>query len=49
MKTITTPINDVYVFEPEIYKDNRGYFFESYNKDLFVKNGIRVMNDSQMQ
>ncbi|MDB0022465.1 dTDP-4-dehydrorhamnose 3,5-epimerase [Flavobacteriaceae bacterium] len=32
MKKIETYINDLIIFEPEIYRDERGYFFESYNK-----------------
>ncbi|MCP4392983.1 MAG: dTDP-4-dehydrorhamnose 3,5-epimerase [Alphaproteobacteria bacterium] len=35
-----TNINEVIVFEPKVWGDNRGYFFESYNKELFTKNGI---------
>jgi dTDP-4-dehydrorhamnose 3,5-epimerase len=32
MKKIETYINDLIIIEPEIYRDKRGYFFESYNK-----------------
>lgn len=28
------------VIEPKIYKDNRGFFFEKYNKEYFKKLGI---------
>ena len=28
-------INDVYIFEPEIYSDNRGFFLESFNARVF--------------
>jgi len=35
-----TPIKGLLVVEPKVYKDKRGYFFESYNKKLFEKNGI---------
>jgi dTDP-4-dehydrorhamnose 3,5-epimerase len=32
MKIIDTKINDLFIIEPKIFGDNRGYFFESYNK-----------------
>lgn len=31
MGWIQTELNDVWVFEPKIWGDERGYFFESYN------------------
>ena len=30
-----TNIKDVLIFKPKVYKDNRGYFFEYYNKAEF--------------
>lgn len=30
-----TDIPDVVVIEPRVFKDTRGYFFESYNKKIF--------------
>lgn len=35
MNFISTPINDVYIIEPSIYQDQRGYFFESFNEKVF--------------
>jgi len=35
-----TPIKDLVVFEPKVFADERGYFFESYNESLFKENGI---------
>tara|TARA_R110002049_G_scaffold3502_11_gene26266 strand:+ start:6333 stop:6875 length:543 start_codon:yes stop_codon:yes gene_type:complete len=32
MKIITTPIKDLIIIEPNVFKDDRGYFFESYNE-----------------
>ncbi|EPR1976792.1 dTDP-4-dehydrorhamnose 3,5-epimerase family protein, partial [Yersinia enterocolitica] len=29
---ISTEIEGIYIFEPKIFHDNRGYFYESYNK-----------------
>ena len=35
MKMIETTLPDVKVFEPQIYEDRRGFFFESYNQRNF--------------
>ena len=35
-----TDIEDLIVIVPPIYKDERGYFFEAYNKEQFLKNGL---------
>jgi dTDP-4-dehydrorhamnose 3,5-epimerase len=32
MKLIDTEIEDLFILEPKIFQDERGYFFESYNK-----------------
>lgn len=32
MKIETTPIDDCFVLIPSVFKDERGYFFERYNK-----------------
>ena len=37
MNIIKTPIEGVVILEPRIFKDARGYFFESYNKQVFDK------------
>ena len=37
MKFTKSAIPDVVILEPEIFKDSRGYFFESYRNDIFVK------------
>ena len=46
---IKTELEGVYIIEPKIFEDARGYFFESYNEDEFVKNGInnRFIQDNQ--
>ena len=38
MKFIKTEIPDVYIIEPSIFGDDRGYFLESFNKKTFEKN-----------
>ena len=35
MKTKTLSVSDVVLLEPEIFEDDRGFFFESYNKKNF--------------
>ncbi|MBP9865733.1 MAG: dTDP-4-dehydrorhamnose 3,5-epimerase [Candidatus Omnitrophica bacterium] len=35
-----TAIPDVIVIEPRVHKDERGFFYESYQKKLFAENGI---------
>ncbi len=40
MNIIKTNINDVIIFEPHIFEDDRGYFFESYNQENLKKLGV---------
>lgn len=49
MNFINTEIDGVYIIEPKIFNDARGYFFESYNEPEFIKNGIpnRFVQDNQ--
>ncbi|QXP60658.1 dTDP-4-dehydrorhamnose 3,5-epimerase [Olleya sp. HaHaR_3_96] len=35
MQAIETSLKDCYILEPTIFGDDRGYFFESYNKEKF--------------
>ena len=35
MQVITTAIPDVLIFEPKVFGDDRGYFFESFRQDIF--------------
>ena len=37
MKITALKIPDVKLIEPEVFEDNRGYFFESFNQDKFKK------------
>lgn len=41
MKIIETNIKDVLIIEPKIFFDERGYFFESFNEDSFLKAGVQ--------
>ncbi|MFD1629527.1 dTDP-4-dehydrorhamnose 3,5-epimerase [Pseudopedobacter beijingensis] len=40
MNIIETPIKDLLIIEPKVWKDDRGYFYESYNEKLFKEFGI---------
>lgn len=42
MPFIKTDIPGLLVFEPKIFEDSRGYFFESYNENVFREEGIDV-------
>ena len=38
----TTPIPDLLIFEPALLHDERGYFFESYNRRSWTAAGLHV-------
>ncbi|MBU9889516.1 MAG: dTDP-4-dehydrorhamnose 3,5-epimerase [Candidatus Omnitrophica bacterium] len=40
MKFSTTDINGVVIVEPDVFPDGRGFFYESYRKELFAAHGI---------
>lgn len=40
MNIIKTKFADAIVIEPKVFGDHRGFFTESYNKELFKQNGI---------
>jgi len=40
MKKIETTLNDCYIIEPQVFGDDRGFFFESFNVDKFAEAGI---------
>ena len=44
-----TDIEGLLIFEPKIFEDSRGYFFESYNENIFRQHGIncRWVQDNQ--
>jgi dTDP-4-dehydrorhamnose 3,5-epimerase len=35
-----TELEGVYILEPRVFTDSRGYFFESYNEQEFKNNGL---------
>lgn len=42
MEFINTPIENLLLIKPEVFSDSRGLFFESYNADIFKKNGLNI-------
>lgn len=42
MQITKTPIDGLLIVEPKVWKDNRGYFYESYNAKMFADAGIDV-------
>jgi dTDP-4-dehydrorhamnose 3,5-epimerase len=49
MPIIKTEFPGLVIFEPTVFKDSRGYFFESYSEKLFHASGIdtRFVQDNQ--
>lgn len=41
-KFIETKIKDLYIIEPKVFGDNRGYFMETYNKKDFDEAGLTM-------
>lgn len=42
MKLIKTEIPDLYIIEPKVFEDERGYFFESYTKLKLSEQGVDI-------
>ena len=40
MKIISSSIPEIKIIIPEVHKDNRGYFFESWQADKYAEHGI---------
>jgi dTDP-4-dehydrorhamnose 3,5-epimerase len=43
MPFLPTPIPDLLVFEPRVWNDERGYFFEAFNANTFTEAGIQTV------
>ncbi len=41
-KFTETKIKGVYIIEPKVFGDNRGYFMETYNKEHFAEAGLTM-------
>jgi len=44
VKAIATAIPDVLIIEPRVFGDDRGFFFESFNSQLFAEAIGREVN-----
>lgn len=42
MKFIGTKLQGVFLIEPKVFGDHRGFFMETYNKQVFVENGFEI-------
>lgn len=42
-KFIKTYIEDLYIIEPTVFGDNRGFFMETYNYKEFEENGLNMI------
>jgi dTDP-4-dehydrorhamnose 3,5-epimerase len=51
MPFVTTDFPGLLIFEPKVFEDNRGYFFESYNENTFLSEGVAIkfVQDNQAQ
>ncbi len=51
MPFVKTDFPGLMVFEPKVFEDSRGYFFESYNEKVFSAEGIAIkfVQDNQAQ
>ncbi len=50
MKATETALSGCFILEPTVFSDNRGYFFESFNKELFntlVGKNVEFVQDNQ--
>jgi dTDP-4-dehydrorhamnose 3,5-epimerase len=52
MKLEKTKFDDVFVIQPKVYEDSRGYFFESHNQKIFneyIGKRIQFIQDNESQ
>ena len=43
MPFVDTPLPGLFVFEPKVLEDSRGYLFEAYNQKTFTEQGIQTV------
>ena len=51
MEIIETKIKDLLIIKPDVFQDERGYFFESYNRQRFLEHGLEMnfVQDNESQ
>jgi dTDP-4-dehydrorhamnose 3,5-epimerase len=42
MPLLKTEFQGLLIFEPKVFEDSRGYFFESYNRKIFSAEGVEI-------
>lgn len=42
MKKVDTSFRDLFIVEPDIFKDDRGYFYESFSEKKYLELGINL-------
>lgn len=42
MPFTSTEFPGLFIYEPNVFNDDRGYFFESYNENTFSENGVTI-------
>lgn len=42
MEIIETKLKDLLIIKPDVFGDNRGYFFEAYNKEVYASKGLTM-------
>ncbi len=42
MEIIKTPLADLLIIQPQVFRDDRGYFFESFNHQHFIDAGLNL-------
>ena len=49
MEFISTPLEGLLIIRPDVFEDDRGYFFESFNEEKFRKAGLDLnfMQDNE--
>lgn len=46
MKKVDTELDGVYIVEPDVFVDERGFFFESYSKSTYPDKNINFIQDN---
>ena len=42
MILVPTALAGLYIIEPKVFEDDRGYFFESFNEHIFQQNSLDI-------
>jgi len=42
MRFLNVSVPDLVLIEPKLFEDSRGFFYESYNREIFAKEGIAL-------